>query len=110
VSVEREGGFNSGPQPETIRLQQTVQLSRTGVDRTQLFFSYSGGMVVTNKLDTIAAELDGNLLEIAPPIRLASPYHRPNPELTFETSDAFQCEFAPSVSLTGFDLFRAEHS
>jgi hypothetical protein len=89
-----------GPGPDNVRLQRHVDLSRPGVDRTQFFFSYSGGLLVDGDLGVIGAELSGYQIEIAPPCRIGSPSFRPNPQFTFDNFlRFFQVELPPSYPL-----------
>lgn len=78
-----------GPAPETMRATRKVELSRAGVDKTQFFFSYSGGWVVEGKISTVSTHLNNKYLEIAPPTRIASASRRPTPQLNFRNFDSF---------------------
>lgn len=78
-----------GPDPATVRAEREVKLTRPGVDRTQFFFSYSGGWIIDGKISTVTAHLNGWFLEIAAPCRIAPPSFRPTPQLDFQNVKQF---------------------
>lgn len=62
---------------------------RSGAQKVDLFFSFSGGIILEGNLPALELALDGTRVLIRPPIRLGHPSFRANPQINESNIDQF---------------------